>query len=59
MSNTIEMVTKDVLFRLFAMEASGGFSKSSFGLVVSEYRLRLADEEGRLFWKYSQEVWLW
>lgn len=45
MSNTIKMVKKDVPFGLCAMEASGGFSKSSFGLVVGEYRLRLADEE--------------
>lgn len=45
MSNTAEMIRKDVPFAFSTAEAMCGFSKSKFGLVVGEDRLRLADEE--------------
>lgn len=45
MSNTAEMARKDVPFGVCTTEASCGFRKSRFGLVVGGYRLRLADGE--------------
>lgn len=45
MSNTAEMIRKDVPFAFSTVEAMCGFSKRKFGLVVGEDRLRLSDEE--------------